>query len=77
MAIWSIAGLLWILVLAQLQLSHAYALYGLTYVLTPILAVMFFAERISPLRATGTILVAVGVIIVLTGRIHELSQSAN
>ena len=74
LAIWTIAGLLWILVLAQLQLSHAYALYGFTYVLTPILAVLVFAERISPLRATGTILAALGVIIVLMGRMHELSQ---
>ena len=70
--LWTLSTALWVLVLNREQLSFAYTLYGLTYVLTPMVAVLVLGESLQGWRLAGTITVAIGVLMCLWGRIQEL-----
>ncbi|MGE0494033.1 MAG: hypothetical protein AB7S38_32790 [Vulcanimicrobiota bacterium] len=71
LTMWTLSAVFWIYVLAQTDLSLAYTLYGVTYILTPLLGVWLFAEKMGPLRLVGAGLVAVGVMVTLAGRLLE------
>ena len=66
--LWTISTLLWIYVLSHTGLMLAYGLYGLNYLLVPLLAHWRFSEPISPLQATGMALIALGVGCTVAGR---------
>ena len=66
--LWTISTLLWIYVLSHTGLMLAYGLYGLNYILVPLLAHLRFSEPISPLQGGGMALIALGVGCTVAGR---------
>ncbi len=62
--LYAVGALIWLPVLARLDLSKAYPLVGLAFVLTTIFAMAFLGERPSATRLVGTALVIAGVILV-------------
>ena len=67
--LWTVSTLLWIYILAGSELSYAYALYGLNYVVTPLLASWFFKESLNGLQYAGIALITLGVGLTITGRL--------
>ena len=68
--LWTISTLLWIYILAGSELSYAYALYGLNYVVTPLLASWYFKESLNGLQYTGIALITLGVGLTISGRLN-------
>jgi len=54
----------WLFVLARLEVSFAYPFVGLGFILTMLLGWAVFADTISPGRVAGTLLVALGVVLI-------------
>jgi drug/metabolite transporter (DMT)-like permease len=71
LACWALASVLWLVVLAREQLSYAYVLGSLNYVLVPIAAHVLFAERISGWRVLGMAIITAGVLVTLLARASE------
>jgi drug/metabolite transporter (DMT)-like permease len=71
LAAWALSSALWIMVLAREQLSYAYVLGSLNYVLVPIAAHLWFAERISGWRLVGMAIITLGVLVTLVARAGE------
>lgn len=61
---YGLSAILWLLVLAKLDVSLAYPFVGLGFILTMVLSFMFLGEPISSLKVFGTLLVVAGVILV-------------
>lgn len=55
--------LLWIHILQSVPLSRAYPFAALGFVVVPILAVIFFSERVNLAYALGALLIVAGVVI--------------
>ncbi|HEC24104.1 MAG TPA: multidrug resistance protein, partial [Chloroflexi bacterium] len=55
---------LWLVVLSRLELSIAYPVLALTYILVPLASHLFFGEAIPPLRWLGMLVIMIGVVIV-------------
>ena len=62
--LYCLGAVLWLLVLARLDVSFAYPFVGLGFVLTMLLGFLFFDEPVGSLRLTGTLLVVAGVVLV-------------
>jgi multidrug transporter EmrE-like cation transporter len=60
------ATLVWLLVLSRAELSYAYPLLSINYVLVLIISKVFFNEEITFLRFFGIILVALGVGLIIS-----------
>lgn len=56
--------IIWAVALSRLQLSFAYPLLAIGYLLNPLAALIVFGEQISPMRWAGIIVVMVGIILV-------------
>ena len=67
--LWTVSTLLWIYILAGTELSYAYALYGLNYVVTPLLASWYFKESLNGLQYAGIALITLGVGLTISGRL--------
>ncbi len=52
---------IWIVVLCQVDLSVALPLGSTSYIMIPIIAIIFLKESISPLRWVGIVLVIMGI----------------
>lgn len=63
-AIYGFSVLLWLWVLAKVDLSVAYPFVGLSFLITMAFGVMLLNESVTPLRMLGTILIALGCILV-------------
>lgn len=69
---WVLAGLasyvvsvgLWLIVLSRVEVSVAYPMVSVGYILTLILARLFFHEAVTPMRAVGVLVIMVGVFLV-------------
>ena len=61
---YGIATLLYLKVLARLDLSVAYPTVSLGYVLVIVMSKVFFKERISPARWLGVVIICAGVALV-------------
>ena len=59
--LWTVSTLTWIYILSGSELSFAYALYGLNYVLTPLAASWVFEEQMSPTQIAGMAFITLGV----------------
>ena len=57
-------GLLYVIVLRQLELSMVQPLFSLVFVVVPLAAVFILGEHLPPLRIAGLVLIFVGVILV-------------
>ncbi len=62
--IYASATLLWIYVLKTVPLSQAYAFMAMTFVIVPLLAMLWLGETLTLKYAIGTILVIAGLIVV-------------
>jgi len=62
--LYMLAVLLWFAVLSKAELSFAYPLISLAYVLTAFLAIFFFGENITLVRWLGIILILGGVFLI-------------
>lgn len=67
-ALWTLSTIVWIYLLSNTELSFAYALYGLNYVLTPLLGSLYFKETMSPLQIIGVALITLGVGMTVAGK---------
>ena len=64
LALYGAGTLLWLGVLAQIDVSQAYPFVGLGFLLTMVLGVMLLGESVSTLRLIGTLMVVTGVVLV-------------
>ena len=60
-----LSAAIWIVVLSQEEVSFAYPLVGLGYILTAILARFFFNENLTLFRILGILLIAVGAYLIV------------
>jgi len=63
LALYGCGTLLWIWVLQTVPLSRAYPFAALGFVIVPVIAAVFFAERLSLTYALGAGLIIAGVIV--------------
>lgn len=68
---WGIATLLWLVILSQSELSFAYLLGSLTYIIVPLMSSWLFDEQLHRLRFVGMIVIFLGVLITLYNRSAE------
>jgi len=61
---YAFSALGWLAVLSRLDLSYAYPMLAIMYVLIPLASRIFLGEAIPPLRWLGIFVVVLGVIIV-------------
>lgn len=62
--LYGLGAVLWLLVLARIDVSLAYPFVGMGFVLTMLLGFMLLGEPVGSLRLTGTLLVTAGVLLV-------------
>jgi drug/metabolite transporter (DMT)-like permease len=68
---WAVSTALWLVVLNRAELSYAYVLGSLNYVLVPLAAYRLFEEPVGSVRLIGMLVIFAGVIITLCGRVAE------
>ncbi len=68
---WTASALLYLLVLSRTQLSFAFCVASLNYVVVPLAARWLFAESLSMGRYVGMAVIALGVAITLWARVTE------
>lgn len=64
LGLYFIGALVWLLVLAQVDVSFAYPFVGLGFIFTMILGAIVLSETISLPRLIGTLFVVLGVVLV-------------
>lgn len=52
---------LWITLLSRVDLSVAFPMSSLTYIIVPLLAIVFLQEKVQPVRWTGIFFIIIGV----------------
>ncbi len=67
-ACWGAATLVWIVVLNRTQLSYAYYVASLNYILLPLADRLLFSEQIHPVRLVGMGVILAGIVITIYGR---------
>jgi drug/metabolite transporter (DMT)-like permease len=70
---WAVSTMLWLVVLSRTDLSFAYVLGSINYIVIPLISRFLFNERIGDLRLVGMGVIFVGVVLTLYGRISEQS----
>lgn len=63
-AAYGLSLLLWLHVLSQLEVSRAYPLVSLGYIITMVIAYLWLGEPLSVGKAVGTTLIVVGVFLI-------------
>ena len=63
-AAYGLSSLFWIVVLSKVDLSLAYPMLALNYVLVPLTAWIFLGEQVPTLRWLGSGVVIIGVVII-------------
>ena len=66
-AVFGFTTLVWLVILSRVNLSIAYPMIGLGYVLSIPFAHIFFKEQVTPFRIIGAILICIGVYFVAVG----------
>jgi len=64
-ATYSIAFFLWLVVLSKAELSFAYPMLAIGYILIAIFSRIFFNENVTEIRLIGIILISIGVFLLL------------
>ncbi len=64
LALYGLGAMVWLYVLARLPLSAAYPFVGLGFILTMVLGSVALGESLSVLRVAGTLLIAIGCVLV-------------
>ena len=68
---WALSTALWLAVLTSTQLSFAYCIGSLNYIVVPLLARWLFRENLSGARLIGMVIIFLGVMVTLYGRMRE------
>ena len=61
---YAVSAALWLIVLTRAELSYAYPLLSMGYVLVVILSRFFFQEAVTPMRFLGTLVICFGVYLI-------------
>jgi drug/metabolite transporter (DMT)-like permease len=64
MALYALGAIVWLYVLARVDVSYAYPFVGLGFILTMVFGWALYAEVISGARIVGTCLVAIGIFLI-------------
>ncbi|HHZ88700.1 MAG TPA: small multi-drug resistant family protein [Chromatiaceae bacterium] len=64
LGLYGFGAILWLLVLARIDVSMAYPFVGLGFILTMVFASLFLNEQLTLVRIAGTMLVVSGVFLV-------------
>lgn len=64
LALYGISAFVWIAAIEKVQLSYAYPMAALGYVLVAAMSVWFFQEPMSIMRIAGLVIIVVGVIVI-------------
>lgn len=64
LALYGLSFLLWLMALSRLEVSLAYPLLSIGYILTPFISYFLLQEAFSPLRIVGICIIMIGVFIV-------------
>lgn len=67
LAISIVGAVLWLIALRKLDLTYAFPLLALNYVLVPLGSAYWFKERMHPIRATAILVITIGVMVCLSG----------
>ena len=62
--IYGVSAALWLIVLTRADLSYAYPLLSMGYVVVVILSRVLFHEAVTPLRFLGTLVICLGVFLI-------------
>jgi drug/metabolite transporter (DMT)-like permease len=64
MSLYFLSAVVWLYLLTKLDVSYVQPILALTYVLTPILAIIFLGESVPPMRWLGIAIIIFGVFVV-------------
>lgn len=64
LALYALGAMVWLAVLARIDVSMAYPFVALGFLLTMILAILTLGEAVSATRMLGTVLIAAGALLV-------------
>ncbi len=64
MLLYFLSAVVWLYLLTKLDISFVQPILALTYVLTPILAIIFLGEQVPIMRWVGIVVIIVGVVLV-------------
>ncbi len=64
LALYGIGAVVWLFVLARLDVTTAYPFVGLGFILTMVLGALFLGEVLTPSKVVGTLLVTAGVMLI-------------
>ena len=76
-ALYFIGFLIWMTILKDVDLGHAYPLTSLIYVTTVIAAIALFHERLNLIRVLGVTTIIAGVVLISSGDQHHANPSAS
>jgi drug/metabolite transporter (DMT)-like permease len=65
--LWCLATLLWLIVLNRAELSYAYCLGSLNYIVVPLAGHYFFRESVNGVRLVGMGFIFLGVLLTVYG----------
>jgi len=68
LAVYFLSSLIWIVVLSRVELSFAYPLISIGYVLVLVLSALVFKEKVLGIHYAGVILIISGVVLITRGR---------
>lgn len=61
---YGVSVLVWMAVLSKVEVSYAFPLGSIGYVIVAVLGYMFLGEQVSPLRLVGIVIICIGVFVV-------------
>lgn len=67
LTLYVLGALVWLLVLARVELSFAYPFVGIGFIVTMVFGWWFLGDVLSTLRVVGTLLIVVGIVLVARG----------
>lgn len=67
LSLYALSALIWLLVLARVQLSYAYPFVGIGFIITMLMGWWLLGDAMSVQRVGGTLLIAAGIALVARG----------
>lgn len=64
-------GFIWIFIIRHVDLSTAYPVMSINYVIILIISALFFDEKLTPFNITGSILITSGILILMYDSLTE------
>ncbi len=62
--LYGVGAILWLFVLARVEVSYAYPFVGIGFIFTMVLGKIFLGDQITAIRITGTLFVIIGLAMV-------------